>query len=71
MAKTTEIKSSKPWSLFMYVITLTCDFGAFYEDMVVSLAGWNLSAPENASYFSFAVLNLGCVSGGRRNLDMF
>ena len=54
----------------MYVMILTCDFGDFDEEMVVSLTRWTLSALENASNFSFSVANLGCVSGGRRNLDM-
>ena len=48
----------------MYVMSLTCDFGAFDEYMVVSLKIWTLSALENASKFYFAVEYLECVSGG-------
>ena len=43
MAKTEAIIRSKPLSLFMYVISFTCEFGAFYEDMVVSLTRLTLS----------------------------
>ena len=38
-AKTAAIRRSNPLSLFMYVTSLTCDFGAFDEEMVVSLTG--------------------------------
>ena len=37
MKKTTEIIRSKPLPLFIYVMSFTFDFGAFDEDMVVSL----------------------------------
>ena len=70
MAKTTAIRRSKQLSLFMYVTILTYDFDVFDEDMEVSLTICTLSALENASKFSFAVAYLGCVSGGRINLDM-
>ena len=71
MTKTTEIRRSKPMSLFMYVMSLTCDFGAFDEDIVVYLTIWTLSAIESSSLFSFSMEYLGCVSGGRRNLETF
>ena len=44
MAKTTEIIRSNPFSLFMYVISLTIDFGDFDEGMVSSLTELTLSA---------------------------
>ena len=37
MAKTTSIRRSKLLSLLMYVTSLTCDFGAFDEVIVVPL----------------------------------
>ena len=52
----------------MYVTSLTCDFGAFDEEMVVSLIIWNQSDLENASKISYDVAYLECVSGGKRNL---
>ena len=36
-SNTIAIRSLDPQSLFMYVISLICDFGAFDEDQVVSL----------------------------------
>ena len=54
----------------MYVMILTCDFGAFYEDMGVSLTIWTQSALDNASIISFAVSYLGCMSGGRINIEI-
>ena len=46
---------------------MAMDFGAFDEDIVVSLTKLTLSAVNNDSYFSFAVAYLGYVSGGRTN----
>ena len=66
----TEIIMSNPLSLFMYVTSLTCDFGASDEEMVVYLTRLTLSALENASNFYFAVAYLGCVSSGRISLEM-
>ena len=37
MAKTSEIKRSKPLSLFIYAMSLTCDVGDFDEEMVLYL----------------------------------
>ena len=54
----------------MCVTNLTHDFGAFDDDMMLSLTIWALSYPENASRFSFAVTYLECMSGGERNLVM-
>ena len=65
--KKTEIRRSNPLPLFMYVMSLTWDFGDFDEDIVVSLTKLTLSAVNNDSYFSFAVAYLGYVSGGRTN----
>ena len=70
MANTTAIRSSNPMSLFIYVTSLTYNFGAFDEEMVVSLTRRTLSALENASKFSFAMEYLGCVSGGKINLGI-
>ena len=69
--KTIEMRRSNKLSLFMYVMSLTCNFGDFDEYMVLSLTRWTLSAIDNASYLYFAVANLGCVSGGSINLDIF
>ena len=52
----------------MFVTSLTCDFGAFDDEIVVSLTTLTLSALENASKFSFAVTYFKRVSGGRINL---
>ena len=54
----------------MYVMSLACNFGDFDEDLVLSLTRWTLSDINNASYFYSGVENLGCVSDGRRNLQM-
>ena len=35
--KTTVIRSSNPFSLFMHVMILTCNFGDFDDYIVVSL----------------------------------
>ena len=70
MDKTNTIRISNPLSYYMWVTILTCDFGAFDDDMVVSLTIWTLSDLENASNFTFAVIYLEWVSGGRRNLVM-
>ena len=70
MAEKTTIRRSKKLSLFMYVTSLTWNFGAFDEDMVVYLIGLSLSALENSSKFSCDVAYLGCVYGGRINLEM-
>ena len=70
MAKTTAIIRSKPLSLLISVTSFTCDFGFFDEEIVVSLTRLTLSALENASKFYFSVAYLGCMYGGRRNLDM-
>ena len=37
MANTTAIRRSDPFSLLMYVMSLTCDVGAFDEGVVSSL----------------------------------
>ena len=70
ISKTTPIRRSKTLSLSMYVIGLACDCCAFDEDMVLSSTRLNLSALENASYFSFTVKHLVSVSGGRRKEEM-
>ena len=49
MAKTTAIRRSKAFSSFMYIASLTCDFGDFDEKMVVSLTRCTMSALENGS----------------------
>ena len=49
---------------------LTCEFGGFDEDMVVSLTRLTLSAIENASKFSFSVEYLEYLSVGRITLEM-
>ena len=49
MANTIKIWKSNQLSLFMYVMSLICDFGAFDEVIVSSLTIWSLSALENAS----------------------
>ena len=54
----------------MWVINLTCDFGDFDYDMMVYLTIWIMSALDNASKFSFDMIYLELVSGGRRNLVM-
>ena len=54
----------------MYVTILTYYFGAFDEDMVLYLTILTLIDLYNASYFSFAVKNLGCVFGGSIKEDM-
>ena len=43
MSNTTAIIISNPYSLFVYVISLTCNFGAFYEGMVLSFTRLTLS----------------------------
>ena len=58
MANTNTIISSNPVSVFMYVTSLTCDFGDFDEKMVVSLTRLNPIDLENASIFSFDVAYL-------------
>ena len=58
MVNTTSIRRSKKLLLFMYVTSLTCDFGDFDEKMVVSLTRLNLIDLENASIFSFDVAYL-------------
>ena len=68
MTNTTAITRSTSLSLFMYVMSLKCYFGAFDEEMVVSLTRLTLTALENTPKFSFAVAYLECVSGGKRNL---
>ena len=50
----------------MCVKGLTCDFGDFDDDMVVSLTRLTLSSVENASKLFFSVAYLECVSGGRK-----
>ena len=70
IANTTAIIRSNQFSLFMYIMSLTCYFGSFDEVMVSSLTMWTLSAPENDLWFYFTVENLGCVSSGRRKKDM-
>ena len=50
---TTTIRRSNPLSLFVYVLSLTCDFGDFYEEMVVSLTRWTLSDLDNTSFLFF------------------
>ena len=64
--KKTNIRRSKPFLLCMYVTILTCDFGVFDDDMVVSLTRLTLSDVENASKISFSMAYLECVSGGRK-----
>ena len=54
----------------MFVTSLTCDFGAFDDEILVSLTILTISALENASKFSFAVTYFKRVSGGRINLVM-
>ena len=68
MAKKKAIISSNPLSQYMYVTSLTCDFGTFDEEILVSLTRLTLSALDNASKFSFAVAYLECLYGGRRNI---
>ena len=70
MAKTAEIIRSNTLSSFMYVMSFICDFGAFCEAMLLSLTRLTLINLDNASWFSFSVANLGCVTGWRRKLDM-
>ena len=70
MTNTTAITRSTSLSLFMYVMSLKFYFGAFDEDMVLSLTRWNISSIENFSWFYFTVENLGYMSGGRRSLEM-
>ena len=70
MSNTTAIRRSNPLSVFIHVISLTYNVGAFDEEMVIYLTIWTLSALENVSYFSFDVSNLGCVSGGRINKEI-
>ena len=68
MNKITVIRSSNPFPYCMWVTSLTCDFGAFDDDMVVFLKIWTLSALENDSKLSFTVIYLEWVSGWRRSL---
>ena len=70
MANTTAIRISDPLSLFVYLMSFTFNFGAFDEEMVLSLKILTLSSIEYASWFSFDVENLVCVSGGRINLEV-
>ena len=46
-------------------MSLTCDFSALEEGIVSSLARWTQSTLDNYWYFSFAVTDLGWVSGAR------
>ena len=47
VAMTTVIRMPKIWSIFMYVIILTYDFGALEQTIVSSLTKWTRSAPDN------------------------
>ena len=70
MENTKEIRRSKPLYLFMYAMSLTCNVGAFYEEMVLSLTRCALSSLENDSWFSYTVKILGYVSVGMIKEDM-
>ena len=50
---------------------LTYYFGAFDEEMVLSLTRWTMSALENASYFYFAMKFLGYLADGMRKEEMW
>ena len=51
-------------------MSFTCDFGAFDEEMVGFLTGWNLSALDNYLWFYSSVTNLWYVYGERINLEI-
>ena len=47
MENTTSIRRPNTSLLFMYVMSLTCDFGDFEEGIVSSLTILNMSALDN------------------------
>ena len=55
MENMTAIRRSNLFSMFMYVMILTCDLGTLDEGIVSSLARITWSALKNASHFSYAL----------------
>ena len=60
MAKTKSIRRSKQSSIFMYVMSLTCDFGILDEGVVSSLTIWT----QNSLDFFCFLEDLGWASSG-------
>ena len=70
MENTVATIRSNPLSIFMLVISLTCDFGYVDELIVASLTRLTQRDLEDYWWLSFSVANFGWVYGGIKNDDI-